>query len=426
MLLTRVVTLALAVLAGGCGISRSRPDSAARTAAPDSLPLTERLRIVAAMDKHTREHFAHWSGMNRSAYDSLLASFRARAARAGSRLAFDYAALEFVASLQNGHTRFRDEWLWKTHGQTLWLFLRPSSDGWIVTMSEYDGLRRGDLVTSISGSPIEQFYRDRRQYIAESGERMRRVGLTNADYLFPAQPAFGLADGREVRVVRGEPADSVVTARRGSQPTTVHRWVATDSIAYVRVRRFTPRAHEDSALAVLMRDYARAPAVILDVRGNGGGNTPSRLTRYLMGDSSVREMPVESSTIASDRLRALSGLRFAGGGARYRGELVILADEGCASACDDFVAPFAFNRRALVVGDTTWGSTGQPKFLDLGNGMSYQVSARRYRMPDGSRFEGVGIAPHVHVPLRAAALRAGTDEPLDTAVARLRARLTSR
>lgn len=86
-------------------------------------------------------------------------------------------------------------------------------------------------------------------------------------------------------------------------------------------------------------------------------------------------------------------------------------------AAEDFVAPFYENRRATIVGDTTWGTTGQPLFLDLGNGMSFRVSARRYQMYDGSPFEGVGIPPHVVVPLRAAALREGRDEALERAVA---------
>ena len=159
----------------------------------------------------------------------------------------------------------------------------------------------------------------------------------------------------------------------------------------------------------------------MDVRGNGGGNTPRKLMAVLQANRGGRRLEVEQTTIAADKLRFLSGLQPTGGGDPYRGALVVLADHRCGSACEDFLAPLADSKYAVVVGDTTRGSTGQPQFLDLGHGMQYQVSARRYRLSNGAPFEGVGLPPHIVVPLSASALRAGRDETLDRALAEIRA-----
>lgn len=389
-----------------------------RPQAADTLSLERRLEVVRRMDAHVREHFAHWAGMDGRSYDSLVTAFRARATEAATRRDFDFAAMAFTAGLANGHSQFSDAWLWRTQGSPLRLRLAHGVDGWVVTASEYPGLVRGDVVRTLDGQPIEAAYGAARPYLAEGGERARRNAWSFRSVLFPSSFVLGLASGDTVRIHRDAATDSALRARRAPLVPTPWRWLDSSGIGYVRIRQFSPNSHEDSALAIIAREFRDAPALVVDVRGNGGGNTPSRLIRRLMGDSSWRSMRIERSTIAFD---GLFGNRTAEGDRNgYRGRLVILADHGCGSACEDFVAPFRLNGRATVVGDTTWGSTGQPRQLDLGDGLSFQVSARRYQMPDGTRFEGVGVPPHVVVPLRAPALRAGRDEALERAVALLR------
>jgi carboxyl-terminal processing protease len=59
--------------------------------------------------------------------------------------------------------------------------------------------------------------------------------------------------------------------------------------------------------------------------------------------------------------------------------------------------PFKDTGRAVIIGEMTQGSSGNPYRADLENGMSMAVGAVRYRFPDGTDFEGVGIAPDVTV-----------------------------
>ena len=75
----------------------------------------------------------------------------------------------------------------------------------------------------------------------------------------------------------------------------------------------------------------------------------------------------------------------------------MLVDGGCASACEDFVAPFKETERAVILGETTWDSTGQTINTDFGKGMTLSVSTKRESFPDGSQFEGIGITLTVGV-----------------------------
>ncbi|MGH9318163.1 MAG: S41 family peptidase, partial [Thermoanaerobaculia bacterium] len=104
----------------------------------------------------------------------------------------------------------------------------------------------------------------------------------------------------------------------------------------------------------------------------------------------------------------------------YRGALSILIDGGCFSACEDFVAPFKDNRRATILGERTAGSSGQPFQKDFGNGMGIGLSTKREFFPDGSEFEGVGIAPDVEIPMTLEDLRTGKDTVLAQALGRIR------
>jgi carboxyl-terminal processing protease len=100
----------------------------------------------------------------------------------------------------------------------------------------------------------------------------------------------------------------------------------------------------------------------------------------------------------------------------YTGKLILLTDRACSCACEDFVMPFKFAKRATLVGETTAGTYSMTRHLDLPNGMMLNISAVRHTFPDGSRFEGVGIAPDAALENTAEDLRAGRDKVLARAL----------
>src|SRR5262249_3951265 len=91
---------------------------------------------------------------------------------------------------------------------------------------------------------------------------------------------------------------------------------------------------------------------------------------------------------------------------------ILLVDRFTCSASEDFVMPFKQNGRAEIVGEATEGSSGQPYFVDFGNGMSFMAGAARHTFPDGSQFESIGILPTVSVDLHVADVKNGVDPVL--------------
>jgi carboxyl-terminal processing protease len=215
---------------------------------------------------------------------------------------------------------------------------------------------------------------------------------------------------------------------------TEGRWLEPGKVAYVRIPSFFNPEYEKRALE-LVREFREAAILIVDVRGNMGGSTPEELTsllmdrpyrwwtestplilpyfRYMASRSGWQYQPFDGSELLwRSPVRQPSKDTF-------KGKLALLVDAACNSACEDFAMPFKDNSRALLVGETTAGSTGQPYNLDLGNGMLAMVGAKREMFPDGSRFEGAGIKADLEISPSAEDIRQGRDVALEAARKRL-------
>lgn len=81
--------------------------------------------------------------------------------------------------------------------------------------------------------------------------------------------------------------------------------------------------------------------------------------------------------------------------------------------------PFKDSGRALLVGERTAGSTGQPYMVQLRPDLLVLVGAKREMFPDGSRFEGIGIKPDVEALPSVDDIRRGNDSVLEIVRKRL-------
>lgn len=427
-----------AVILTGADSSRA----AARAQAPDTVPLETRMWIAAKMLSAVETHFAHWEAVPDFDLDDAFRDYAVKAAAASGRAEFALASMEFLARLKNGHTGFFDNWLRQRRGAPLGFTLASTPDGWVVWQSQLTGLESGERVETIDGRPVADFLADLLPYISASSDReaVRKVWTQGAMF-WPQHFALGLAGDRSFEIRRGE------QQLRPTAPLRFEGRYLDGDIAYLRIPSFSEPATEDSAIAFLGQ-HAAAPALIIDVRRNGGGTTPTRLIEALMdrpyrgfGQATALDVGLYSAynqikRIAPpgalddysrgyvdafadfDRPRLVfPGLVTSPGVPVYTGPVVILTDAACASACEDFALPFKSSGRATLIGEATSGSTGQPFMFEFGNGMSFRVSARRVYMPDGSQFEGVGIVPDEEVRPTLEDLRSGRDPVLERALA---------
>lgn len=354
------------------------------------------------------------------------------------RRAFDLATIEFIAQLHNSHTFFWDSRLDQSN-QPLGFYAAPLGGYWVVQSSFVAGLRPGDVILTIDNTPIESFFQQHERYISASSMAAQRHSLFLFPHLFPEQFTLTLDGDRKVTIDREKIKEPLAK--------TEGRWLKPGTTAYIHIPAFNHPPLEQGALD-FVRQFRNAKTLIIDVRNNSGGATPNRLIQALM-DRPHREWkestPVRIALAECDQKKetvkkstTMPALRenceHSGDGYlcsspvtwggdivapkedAFHGQVILLVDGGCVSACEDFVEPFKQSGRAIVVGETTEGSSGVPLFYDFGNGMTLKIAIKRFYFPDGSEFEGVGIKPDVEVHPTIESLKSSRDIVLEKAL----------
>lgn len=181
---------------------------------------------------------------------------------------------------------------------------------------------------------------------------------------------------------------------------------------------------------LLLQHLAEARAakgLVIDVRGNGGGNTdynllgmladgpiPGPLQRTRDYRAAYRAwgilpgwLDIPSSSVGADAEHHLAV------------PVTVLTGPETYSAAEDFVAAFDALHRGITVGEPTGGSTGQPLQFKLPGGGSARVCTKDDRAGDGRVFEGVGLLPDVTVARTVADVQAGHDPVMERAAGAL-------
>jgi len=384
----------------------------------NELSLQERAFIAGKIYSSVNTYYAHWQAVPDLDFDAAFKEYLDHALKASGRLEFDLATLEFISKLRNGHTGFFDQWLRDNYGQPLGLAALTIEGKWVVTRSAIEGVRVGDVILKVDETGMEDFFQQHRKYVFASDERAERRNFFFHSHLWPNRFTLTFDDGRKVTIDR--------RAQHLGQPKyeTEGRWLTEGRIAYIKIPGFYDPKFQTDAINFVKR-FESAHMIIIDVRGNGGGSTPADLTKALM-DRPYRwwtEATPQTLAVLKYRGQYSNNPRFMWASEVvqpdnpiFKGKLILLTDGACASACEDFVIPFKTNGRATIIGETTFGSTGQPFNYEFGNGMRVFVGSIRTYMPDGSPFEGIGIAPDVEIRPRIEDLRRGIDAALNRAM----------
>lgn len=291
------------------------------------------------------------------------------------------------------------------------------------------GVARGDEVLRVDGTPVAEHAATRVEpYVSAAtpqdwavrtfGYELLRGPRADPVTLELRSPAGRV---RTVRLARGAPPAprSVVSGRR------------LGDVGYVRLTSFGGR--RDSTLAAvdsLMRTFGAVRGVVLDIRDNGGGNTSvgyAILARFLRAPVVPSRSRTNGTTalyrarnIDATLLTFVADTLYPDTARHYGVPAALLVGPRTFSAAEDLAVAFDVARPGPIVGEATGGSTGQPLSFPLPGGGSARVRAKDDRYPDGRAFIGVGVQPHVPVPVTVADVQRGRDAALERAVDLLR------
>lgn len=206
----------------------------------------------------------------------------------------------------------------------------------------------------------------------------------------------------------------------------VYRGKFEDGIGYILIDSWSKDRTEALEQAyVALGEFAGAPGLIVDVRPNGGGAEPlaQQFAGCFVDKPVVYSRHVYRSADAPggfdqphDRVLEPNKAR-----PKYRGKVVVLMGQANMSSCESFLLMMKQVPGCKLIGSTSYGSSGNPKPTDLGNGVTVYLPSWKDLRPDGTCIEGEGITPDLPVAVKPADLDSA-DPTLQAALTFLRKR----
>ena len=162
-----------------------------------------------------------------------------------------------------------------------------------------------------------------------------------------------------------------------------------ERVAHVTLTSFSSGSHGELAAAIREARDRDAQGIVFDLRGNGGGLVSEA---QLVASAFLQRGDIVTTRGRSVPTRTLEAL-----GQPVAGELpvVVLVNEGTASASEIVTGALQDHERATVVGETTFGKGVFQEVLPLANGGALDLTVGRYFTPDGRNLGGAGIRPDV-------------------------------
>jgi carboxyl-terminal processing protease len=189
-----------------------------------------------------------------------------------------------------------------------------------------------------------------------------------------------------------------------------------DGIGYLYFTNFIePVKSRLAAEITAMRD---APGLIIDLRGNSGGDTEGGLALASLLVTAPAQLAITRFRKGDDDYYKVKPAKTA-----YRGPVAILLDEYSKSESEQVSAGLQETGRVVVVGRRSAGEVMDATFAELPTDkLALLYPAGQPRTPKGTVIERRGVVPDIDVGLTRAGLLAGRDDQLDAAVKYIRDR----
>ncbi len=169
-----------------------------------------------------------------------------------------------------------------------------------------------------------------------------------------------------------------------------------DNIAYIRLAEFREDSHKDMHKELMELKEEGADSLILDLRNNPGGLLFSAIKiseEFLPAGKVIvstrgRHPSQNSVTESSNPSPAFA-----------EWPLVVLINEGSASGSEILAGALKDNKRAVIVGQTSFGKGSVQSVIPMPDGSGLRLTTSKYFTPSGSSIHGTGITPDIEVEL---------------------------
>ena len=163
------------------------------------------------------------------------------------------------------------------------------------------------------------------------------------------------------------------------------------NIGYIRLKSFNENSDKQFLKSVKeFEKKSKTKGYVLDLRNNPGG----LLTQAI----NITDFFLEEGEIVSTKGRKISETRkfFARKGDEIKGKpIVILINNGSASASEIFAGALKDHKRAIILGENSYGKGSVQSIIPLTNGGGMRLTISKYYLPSGKSISEVGVTPDI-------------------------------
>ena len=295
-------------------------------------------------------------------------------------------ALSGMLSNLDAHSTFLNE----KHFESM----RIQTDGEFGGLGITVGIKDGALtvVAPIEGTPAD------------------KAGLKAADIILKIndKSTLNMTIDDAVSIMRGKkgtPINLTIVRKNEPKPLNVHivRGIIKiqsvyaknigDDILYLRVTSFDKKV-VDGVKKELIKPLNKNKGIILDLRNNPGG-----LLDQAVG---LVDLFVEEGVIVSQKGRDKEEEKVYSAhasGTHTEATIVVLVNEGSASASEIVSGALQDHKRAVIIGENTFGKGSVQVILPITDAEAIKLTIARYYLPSGRTIQAVGVKPDVEVHL---------------------------
>tara|TARA_X000001036_G_scaffold420769_1_gene441940 strand:- start:3861 stop:4997 length:1137 start_codon:yes stop_codon:yes gene_type:complete len=165
------------------------------------------------------------------------------------------------------------------------------------------------------------------------------------------------------------------------------------NLGYIRLKSFNENSDEQFLKSVKnFEKKSKIKGYVLDLRNNPGG----LLTQAI----NITDFFLNDGEIVSTKGRKISETRkfFARQGDEIKGKpIVVLINNGSASASEIFAGALKDHKRAIILGENSYGKGSVQSIIPLKNGGGMRLTISKYYLPSGKSISEVGVTPDILV-----------------------------
>jgi len=253
------------------------------------------------------------------------------------------------------------------------------------------------------------------------GTPAERAGILSGDLILSidGKSTEGMTTDEAVKLIRGEKGTQVsftlIRAQKTVEVTVTRDTIQVPTIDYTFDRQtgvYTISLYEFTGTAVTLFDRALADfrssgakLLVIDLRGNPGGYLDAAV------DISGRFLPRGAVVVTEDykgKERNIVHRSRGVGGVPEGTKIVVLINQGSASASEILAGALKDHGRATIIGTRSFGKGSVQELIPVGQG-ALKVTVARWLTPSGSSISDGGLLPHIEVARTPEDVAAGKD-----------------